>query len=99
MTSQSGGEVISLNDAAIKRYAVVRLLKGKPCVQLNLAGSAGSGKYSAGVISKIARRVLKNGVAGPAQSERALCIRRDAKIRMVQEIERFCSKHDLCLSG
>jgi hypothetical protein len=74
-------------------------LKGESCVQLNLAGSADSGKYPAGVISKIARRILENGVAVPAQSERALCVRRDAKIRMVQEIERFCSKHDLHLSG
>jgi hypothetical protein len=66
---------------------------------LDLAGSADSGKYPAGVISKIARRILKNGVAVPAQSQGTLCVRRDAKIRMVQEIERFCSKHDLRLSG
>jgi hypothetical protein len=66
---------------------------------LNLAGSADGRKYPAGVVSKIARRILKNGVAVPALSERTLCISWDAEIRMVQEIERFCSKHDLRLSG
>ena len=83
----------------MKRCAVVRPLKGESCVQLDLAGSADSGKYPAGVISKIARRILKNGVAIPAESERTLRITWDSKIRMVQEIERFHSKDDLRLSG
>jgi hypothetical protein len=88
-----------LNDGCYEALRSGLTLKGEPCVQLNLAGSADSGKYPAGVISKIARRILKNGVAVPAQSQGTLCVRRDAKIRMVQEIERFCSKHDLRLSG
>ena len=76
-----------------------RTLECEACVELNLAPCADRREYSADVISEMACHISKHGVSVPSESDRILRITGNGKIRMIQEIEGFCSKHDLCLSG
>ena len=63
---------------------VAMALEREARVKLNLARSADGGEYSAGVACEITRNVFENGVSVPSQSERALRVTRDRKIRMIE---------------
>ena len=65
--------------------------ESKPADQLNLAPGAGGGQDLACVIGKITRRILENGIPVPSKGKRTLCITRNTKIRMVEQVISFHS--------
>ena len=74
------------------------VLKGETCIQLNLARGAGGVKDLAYVIGEITRRVLEDGIPVTPHGKRALCITRNTKIRVVENVISFHSHRNLPLA-
>src|SRR5580704_12986775 len=68
--------------------------EGKSADQLNLARDARGGQDSACVIGKITRRILEDGIPVTSQGKRTLCITRNSKIRMVEQVISLHSNRD-----
>jgi hypothetical protein len=73
-------------------------LERNPNPHLNLTGTIDRREYPRHAIGEMTCHISKDGVSVPSQSNRVLRITGEGKIRMIQEIEDFCSKHDLSLS-
>ena len=67
----------------------------KPAGQLNLAPGAGGGQDLACVIGEITRRIFEDGIPVTPKGKRTLCVARNAKIRMVEEVISFHSNRNL----
>ena len=67
----------------------------KPAGQLNLAPGADGGQNLASVIGEITRRILEHGVPVTSQGKRTLCIARNTKIRMVEQVISFHANRNL----
>ena len=67
----------------------------KPTSQLNLASGANSGQDLACVSGEISRRIFEDGIPVTPQGKRILCVARNAKIRMVEQVISFHSKRNL----
>ena len=62
---------------------------------MNLARGAGGGQDLAYVIGEITRRILEDGIPVTSQGKRTLCITRNTKIRMVEQVISFHSNRNL----
>ena len=71
------------------------LSERKPADQLNLARGAGGGQNLARVSGEITGRILEDGVPVASQGKRTLCIARNPKIRMVEQVISFHSNRNL----
>src|SRR5580658_780438 len=67
----------------------------KPAGQLNLAPCANRGQNLACVSGEITRRILEDGIPGTSEGKRALCITRNTKIRMIEQVISFHSNRNL----
>jgi hypothetical protein len=67
----------------------------KPTGQLNLAPGADGGQDLACVIREITRRILEDGVTVTSQGKRTLCVARNTKIRMVEQVISFHANRNL----
>src|SRR5579863_6905640 len=70
-------------------------LERKPAGQLNLSAGASRGQDLACVSGEITGRIPENGFPVTAQGKRTLCVTRDTKIRMVEQIIGFYSNCNL----
>jgi len=62
---------------------------------LNLAPSADGGQDLACVSGEITRRIFEDGIPVTSQRKRTLCITRNTKIRMVEQVISFHSNRNL----
>ena len=69
--------------------------EGEACVELNLAPSADSTKYSSNVVGETTCCIREHGVSVSSQRKRTLRVTRNCIIRMIEEIVGFGPKRNL----
>ena len=87
-----GGSILLHDVMASKRDALPS--ESEPRVQLKLAPGSDRGRYLSDVVSEIASWIFEDRVAVPSQGKGALCICRDCKIWVIEQIVGFQSKRD-----